>query len=133
MLLRRFALLLILAGLLGCGSSDNSVQPVVEPPSIQNLKINPEVICVGAGAEITFTIADSHPETITWNAVLSTTIHGVVNPVSGTVQSGTTVRTVFKAAKSGRHQHKVTLTVIAVDSNGRQSQPASIDLFVFNC
>lgn len=114
----------------GCGGGSDT-SPAA--PRITNLKVEPELICVGTNAVISFTLTDANEDEIVWGAGLSTGEHGGVNPSIGNVPSGTTVLTNFDAATSGRHNHQVLLRVVATDIGGLQGEPAEIELFVFNC
>jgi hypothetical protein len=131
----RFVLLLLFCCALfaGCGGDSGTHTPPPSAPRIVDLKSDPAVICVGSASEVTFTVIDASQPTISWNATLSTTIHGTMEPASGTAASGSVINTRFKAAKSGRHQHKVVLTLHAKDSGGMEAEPVAIELFVFNC
>ena len=122
------ALFLLL--LLGCGKNSD-VAP--SAPRIVNVRVEPQVICVGSTAEILFTLTDPNDDEVVWGASLSTGEHGGVNPALGNVPSGTTVTTRFDAATSGRHNHQVKLKIVATDIGGLQAQPIEVDLFVFNC
>ena len=134
MILRRVILAAIALFVVSCGSGGNDpVQPELSPPRIVGLKIEPNVVCVGGSAEVTFTLSDGDPGTITWNAVLNSSVHGTLSATTGTGTDGTIVDIHFKAATSGRHQHRVAVTVIATDSAGRRSEPSTIEFFVFNC
>ena len=126
--------ILIISGLflffLGCGGGSD-VSP--SAPQITNLKVEPQTICVGSTATISFTLVDANDDEIIWGAGLSTGEHGGVNPSIGNVPSGTTVRTNFDAATSGRHNHQVLLRIVATDIGGLQGESSEIELFVFNC
>lgn len=120
--------------ILGCSGSDPVGQnPSLGAPRVQNLQIDPDVICVGSAAEITFEVLDPNQDPITWTIKLNTNIHGSPDKTTGTDVSGSHVDVRFKAATSGRHSHRVTLTVSAADPGGLQAEPASKELFVFNC
>ena len=122
--------LTLLLFLSGCnGGSD--VSP--SAPRITNLKVEPQVVCVGTNAVISFTLTDANDDEIVWGAGLSTGEHGGVAPALGNVPSGTTVLTNFDASRSGRHNHQVKLKIVATDITGLQGEPAEIDFFVFNC
>ena len=115
---------------LGCnGGSD--VSP--SAPRVTNLKVEPDLICVGTTAVISFTLIDANDDEIVWGAGLSTGEHGGVSPALGNVPSGTTVRTSFDAAKSGRHNHTVKLKIVATDIGGLKGESAEVEFFVFNC
>ena len=116
--------------LLGCGKNSD-VAP--SAPRIVNVRVEPQVICVGSTADILFTLTDPNDDEVVWGASLSTGEHGGVNPALGNVPSGTTVTTRFDAATSGRHNHQVKLKIVATDIGGLQAQPIEVDLFVFNC
>ena len=116
--------------LFGCGRNSD-VAP--SAPRIVNLRVEPQVICVGTTANILFTLTDPNDDEIVWGAALSTGEHGGVSPALGNVPSGSTVTTRFDAATSGRHNHQVKLKIVATDIGGLQAQPVEIDLFVFNC
>ena len=129
-----FFLIAVVLLIAGCGGSDPvGGQAGPEAPSIVDLKIDPEVICVGSSAEITFEVIDPNQDAVTWNIKLSTNIHGSPELNSGTNPSGSFVDVKFKAATSGRHRHRVVMTVSAQDQTGLQAAPQSKDLFVFNC
>ena len=115
---------------LGCGGGSD-VSP--SAPQITSLKVEPQTICVGSTATISFTLIDANDDEIIWGAGLSTGEHGGVNPSIGNAQSGTTVLTSFDAATSGRHNHQVLLRIVATDIGGLQGESAEIELFVFNC
>lgn len=117
--------------LLGCGGGGSDVSP--SAPRITNLKADPQTICVGSAATISFTLVDANDDEIIWGAGLSTGEHGGVTPSIGNVPSGTTVLTSFDAATSGRHNHQVLLRIVATDIGGLQGDPVEIELFVFNC
>jgi hypothetical protein len=125
LLIAFFALLLS-----GCGD-DSNVSP--SAPRIENLRVVPDVICVGTTADISFTVFDANNDEVLWAAKLSSGEHGGVVPSQGLVPSGTTVTTQFDAATSGSHSHNVKLTIQAADDTGLISAPADVDLFVFNC
>ncbi|MCI0605507.1 hypothetical protein L0156_21190 [bacterium] len=116
--------------LLGCGKNSD-VAP--SAPRIVNLRVEPQVICVGSKADIVFTLTDPNDDEVIWGAALSTGEHGGMSPALGNVPSGTTVTTRFDAATSGRHNHQVKLKIVATDIGGLQAQSVEIDLFVFNC
>jgi len=128
--MRIFLSILLLIFLLGCGRNSD-VAP--SAPRIVNLRVEPQVICVGTTANILFTLTDPNDDEIVWGAALSTGEHGGVSPALGNVPSGSTVTTRFDAATSGRHNHQVKLKIVATDIGGLQAQPVEIDLFVFNC
>ncbi len=111
------------------GGSD--VSPAA--PRVTNLRVEPDLICVGTTALISFTLSDANDDEIIWGAGLSSGEHGGVNPSIGNVPSGTTVTTSFDAANSGRHNHQVKLRIVATDIGGLQGEPAEIEFFVFNC
>jgi hypothetical protein len=127
-----FVLIALVSLIAGCGGSD-PVGPSPEAPSIVDLKIEPEVICVGSSAEITFEVVDPNQDPVTWNIKLSTNIHGTPVLNNGTNASGSFIDIKFKAATSGRHRHRVVLTVSAQDQGGLQAPEQNKDLFVFNC
>jgi hypothetical protein len=116
----------------GCGGSD-PVTPLPEAPRVMNLKANPDVICVGSASNITFELFDPNQDPITWELKLSSSIHGSLDKSTGTDSSGTQVTIRFKAATSGRHQHRITVTLSATDPGGLPAASVSIDLYVFNC
>ena len=128
--MRIFLPALFLLLLLGCGK--NSDVPA-SAPRIVNVRVEPQVICVGSTADILFTLTDPNDDEIVWGASLSTGEHGGVSPALGNVPSGATVTTRFDAATSGRHSHQVKLKIVATDIGGLQAQPVEVDLFVFNC
>lgn len=128
-----FALLSICLVFTSCGSDSGTNTPVPQAPQILNLKVDPETICVGTAADVTFDLTDPNQDAITWTARLSTTIHGTLELTQGTEASGTRLQFRFKAATSGRHRHTVTLRVTAVDAGGLQAEPAEFDIYVFNC
>jgi hypothetical protein len=116
--------------LLGCGGGSD-VSP--SAPQIVNLKVEPQTICVGTTATISFTLIDANDDEIIWGAGLSSGEHGGVNPSIGNVPSGTTVHTSFDAASSGRHNHQVLLKIVATDIGGLKGESSEIEFFVFNC
>jgi hypothetical protein len=116
--------------LFGCGGGSD-VSP--SAPRISGLKVEPQTICVGTTATISFTLNDANDDEIIWGAGLSTGEHGGVNPSIGKVPSGTTVVTSFDAATSGRHNHQVQLRIVVTDIGGLQGDSAEVELFVFNC
>src|SRR5262245_14185923 len=131
----QFVLFIFLAalGLAGCGGSDNPATTTNAAPRVVNLQMNPTVVCVGGGSQVTFAVQDDGASPDQWTSQLSTTLHGTMSPPSGTATPGSSISINFKAAKSGRHQHRVVLTITASDSSGLQSEPATLDFYVFNC
>jgi hypothetical protein len=117
----------------GCASDSGTNTPAPEAPQILNLKVDPETICVGTAADVTFDLMDPNLDQITWTANLSTKIHGTLDQTQGTETSGSHLQVRFKAATSGRHRHTVTLRVTASDAGGLPAEPAEFDIFVFNC
>jgi hypothetical protein len=128
--MRVFLPALFLLLFLGCGKNSD-VAP--SAPRIVNVRVEPQIICVGSTADILFTLTDPNDDEIVWGASLSTGEHGGVSPALGNVPSGTTVTTRFDAATSGRHNHQVKLKIVAIDIGGLHAEPIEIDLFVFNC
>ncbi len=125
-------LMLLIPLFMGCGG-DDAVRPAPEAPQVLNLKAEPNVICVGGASQISFDLADTNQDAITWNLKLSTTTHGVLDKTTGTDPSGTHISVRFKAATSGRHRHRVAATTSATDSGGLPAKDVSVDLYVFNC
>ena len=119
--------------LISCGGDSGTNAPLPQAPSITNLKVDPELICVGTASDVSFVLSDPNQDSITWNAKLSTNIHGTLEKTSGTEPSGAQILVRFKAANSGRHRHFVKITVSATDSSGLQAVPAVFDVYVFNC
>lgn len=128
-----FGVVVSLLTLIGCSGDSGTNIPAPEAPVISNLKVNPEVICVGTAADVSFALNDPNQDPVTWSAKLSTTIHGNLEKTSGTDPSGTQIQLRFKAANSGRHRHFVKLTVNASDSGGLNAAPAEFEVYVFNC
>jgi hypothetical protein len=126
----RVLFFLTLLFLIGC-SSGMDVSPAA--PRVSNLKVEPDLICVGTNAVISFTVTDANDDEIIWGAGLSSGEHGGVNPNIGNVPSGATVVTTFDAATSGRHNHQVELKIVVTDIGGLQGEPAEVEFFVFNC
>jgi hypothetical protein len=128
--MRIFAIAFLFLLIVGCGGGSD-VSP--SAPQIVNLKVEPQTICVGTTATISFTLVDANDDEIIWGAGLSTGEHGGVNPSIGNVPAGTTVHTSFDAATSGRHNHQVLLKIVATDISGLKGESSEIELFVFNC
>jgi hypothetical protein len=127
-----YFLVLLITLLIGCGGSD-PVQAPAEAPRVMNFKADPNVICVGGASNITFDLIDPNQDAISWNLTLSSTIHGTLDKTTGTDDSGSHLSIRFKAATSGRHRHRISVTVSATDPGGLPAQDVSIDLYVFNC
>src|SRR5687767_11482902 len=85
---KAFILSLFCLFLSGCGGDSGSNTPAPESPRITNLKVDPETICVGTAADVSFGLMDPNQDPITWSASLSTTIHGTLDQTTGTSASG---------------------------------------------
>jgi hypothetical protein len=127
----RVLCLIVLSGI-GCRESQDEVVNPALAPVITNLTIVPETVCVGSGAQISFTVSDPNGDQITWSARMNTSVHGNLEQTSGTVASGTSVQIRFKAATGGNHRHRVTTTVTAIDQGGSTAEAKEIQFFVFS-
>jgi hypothetical protein len=123
----------LLLCLAGCNSDSGTTTPGPQPPRVTDLAVNPEVICVGTAADVSFNVTDPNQDPVSWSARLSTQIHGILDKTEGTDPSGSHIQFRFKAATSGRHRHFVKLKVNAVDSGGLQAEEAEFEIYVFNC
>jgi len=102
-------------------------------PRIVDLKVDPELVCVGSKATISFTLMDANNDEIVWVATVSSSVHGGLEPATGSVSAGTRVFTEFDAATSGRHNHTEGIHIEAADTTGLKADPVDSSLFVFNC
>jgi hypothetical protein len=128
-----FFVLCLCSFIAACGGSDPVQNELPGAPRITELKTDPEVICVGSASNISFHVSDPNEDPVTWKIELSSNIHGLPEQTTGTNPSGSEVIIRFKAATSGRHQHRVSMTVSGNDPGGLQAEPAKADLYVFNC
>lgn len=125
------SLLLVCFVILGCREAQEPVDPVIAPV-IANLSIQPDVVCAGGEAQVSFLVTDPNGDRITWNAKMNTLQHGNVEKSTGTEASGTTVSIRFKAASGSGHRHRVTLTVDGTDEGGTKGDPAELTFSVFS-
>jgi hypothetical protein len=126
----KISLFILALFLLACNGGSDVSQTA---PRITNVRVEPQTICVGKAASISFTLIDANEDEIVWGIGLSTGEHGGVNPSIGRAASGSTVVTSFDAATSGRHNHTVRMRIVATDIGGLQGDPVEFDVFVFNC
>ncbi len=126
-----FLLFCLMWACYGCREPQEPVDPVLAPV-ITNLRIEPEIVCAGSGAQITFMVTDPNGDQITWNAKMNTLQHGNIEQTTGTESSGTTVSIRFKAAGGPNHRHRVTFTVDASDEQGTEAEPAELRFSVFS-
>jgi hypothetical protein len=123
--------LLVCLVILGCREAQEPVDPVIAPV-IANLRIQPEIVCAGGEAQVTFLVTDPNGDRVTWNARMNTQQHGNVEQTTGTEASGATVSIRFKAASGAGHRHRVTLTVDGTDDKGTKGEPAELTFSVFS-